>query len=114
MEGKKGLIEECFAANILELATNYTMMRYVTKMVEQEDLTEGTYPAGGAWRHVTKMVPGGIDAPQILRKNMVRVPYNLPEGDFVLSSRWDTTSCKKIVQNNLPNDLFSWETNKDT
>ena len=106
-EGKKGLTEECFAENVLEFATNYTMVRDVTKpgtweKVEQKDLTEGTYPAGSAWRHVVKRVPKGSDDAQILRKDMVRVPYNLQEGDYVLSFRWDTqdaqvwSSCSNI------------------
>jgi len=106
-EGKKGLTEECFAENVLEFATNYTMVRNVTEpgtweKIEQEDLTEGTYPTGSAWRHVVKRVPKGVDAPQILRKDVVIVPYNLPEGDYVLSFRWDTqdaqvwSSCSNI------------------
>jgi len=101
-EGKKGLTEECFAENVLEFATNYTMMRDVTKpgtweKVEQKDLTEGTYPIGSAWRHYGKYVPGGVDAPQLLRKDVVIVPDNLPEGDYVLSFRWDTQAAQVWV-----------------
>ena len=64
---------------MLQFATNYTMVRGVDKpgtweRVEQEDLTEGTFPAGSAWRHVVKIVLSSSDAPQLLRRDLVVVP----------------------------------------
>ena len=90
-EGKKGITEDCFAQNVLEFATPYTMIRDLKSpgswfKVDQNDLTEGTYPEGSAWRNIAystrKIEP--------LRKDTVKVPTHLPEGDYVLSWRWDT------------------------
>ena len=90
-QGKTGITEECFAQNILKFAIPYTFMREVTggnwTRVNQEDLTEGTFPPGSAWRHVAYSVYEGDG---ILRKDRVVVPQNLPEGDYVISFRWDT------------------------
>jgi len=101
-EGKTGLTEECFAENVLRFATNYTMMRDVQEpgswqKVSQKDLTEGTYPEGSAWRHIVKRVSSSSDGAQILRKDTVVVPYDLPEGDYVLSFRWDTQDAQVWV-----------------
>jgi len=90
-EGKTGITEECFARNVLKFATNYTMMRKITEpgkwwKVEQDDLSEGTYPPGSAWRHVAQIDP----ETGLLRKDTVIIPHDLPEGDYVLSFRWDT------------------------
>merc|ERR1719233_1471641 len=63
----------------------------------KKDLTEGTYPIDSAWRHIVKIVKSGSDAPQILRKDVVIVPDNLPEGDYVLSFRWDTQAAQVWV-----------------
>jgi len=91
-EGKIGITEECFAKNVLQFAAPYTMMRTMTKpgeweKVEQEDLTKGTYPPGSAWRHVAKR---SIVGNGLLRKDTVIIPADLPEGDYVLSFRWDS------------------------
>jgi len=90
-EGKQAITEECFAQNVLEFAKPFTKVRPLEKLgkwkkVKQEDLTEGTYPPGSAWRHVgvvTRIEP-------LLRKDSVIVPSNLSEGEYVLSFRWDT------------------------
>ena len=92
-EGKKGLTEECFARNVLEFATNTTMVRRLEvpgnwEEVEQSDLTSGTFPEGSAWRHVAKTMSGKTGG--YLFKDEVTVPRNLPVGDYVLSFRWDT------------------------
>jgi len=89
--GKTGITEECFAKNVLKFARDYTMMRIITEpgkwwKVEQDDLTKGTYPAGSAWRHVAQIDPDN----GILRKDTVIIPRDLPEGEYVLSFRWDT------------------------
>jgi len=55
--------------------------------VKQEDLTEGTYPPGSAWRHVAYKTTKGDG---VLRKDKVVVPSDLAEGDYVISFRWDT------------------------
>jgi len=90
-EGKKAITEECFAKNVLEFASRSTMMRELEKpgtweRVRQYDLTEGTYPAGSAWRNVAKKG----EQPGLLRKDWVKIPADLPEGDYVLGFRWDT------------------------
>merc|ERR1719320_2176334 len=101
--GKKEINETCFAQNVLEFSTPYTMMRHMLYTdedwlkVDQKDLTVGTYPAGSAWRHVVKIVKSGSDAAQMLRKDVVIVPNNLPEGDYVLSFRWDTQAAQVWV-----------------
>ena len=94
LEGKTGITEECFAQNVLKFATPYTRMRQVDKpgkwkKVKQDDLTEGTYPPGSAWRHIAVQTRKGNG---ILRKDTIVVPTNLPEGDYVLSFRWDTVA----------------------
>jgi len=91
-EGKTGITEECFAENVLKFATPYTMMRHMNKKheswmkVDQDDLTEGTYPEGSAWRHVAKATNKGNG---YLRKDQIIIPTSLPKGNYVLSLRWD-------------------------
>merc|ERR1719334_687680 len=92
-EGKQGLTEECFAQNILEFATPYTLIRDIKKpgtwfKVDQNDLTEGTFPEGSAWRNVQYVNMNFLP----LRLDRVWVPKDLPEGDYVLSYRWDTAA----------------------
>ena len=59
-EGRTGITEECFTKNILQFATNFTMMRSFDdeewEMFEQNDLREGTFPEGSVWRPVGKVV----------------------------------------------------------
>jgi len=94
-EGKIGVTEECFARNVLKFATPFTMMRDVEspgkwEKVEQNDLTEGTYPRGSAWRHIVKIREEDVLGVGYLRKDTVMVPTNLPLGDYVLILRWDS------------------------
>jgi len=103
-EGKSGITEECFAQNVLQFATPFTMLRNLEttgnwEKFNQVDLTEGTYPEGSAWRHVGKT---SKQQPGYLRKDQVIVPADLAEGEYVLSFRWDTkapqiwVSCSNI------------------
>ena len=62
-KGRPGLTEECFARNVLEFATNFTMIKGqewgetgVWEKFEQTDLREATYPEGSVWRPVGKIV----------------------------------------------------------
>ena len=61
-EGRTGITEECFAKNVLQFATNFTMMKSLAALedgwerFEQNDLREGTYPEGSVWRPVGKVV----------------------------------------------------------
>ena len=95
-EGKTGITEECFVQNVLEFATPFTMIRDVEqpgeawRKVPQEDLSEGTYPAGSAWRHIGKAIQKKGDG--FIRQDTVSVPSDLAEGDYVLSLRWDTNA----------------------
>lgn len=101
-EGKTELTEECFAQNVLEWATDYTMMRETGKRnlgkwnkFRQTDLREGTYPEGSAWRPVRRQglaeQNGGV-----IRKDKVIVPSDLPEGEYVLGFRWDSASGNQV------------------
>jgi len=95
-EGKTGITEECFVQNVLEFATPFTMIRDVEqpgeawRKVPQEDLSEGTYPAGSAWRHIGKAIQKKGDG--FIRQDTVSVPSDLAEGEYVLSLRWDTNA----------------------
>merc|ERR1711972_310584 len=92
-EGKSGLTEECFAKNVLEFAKPKTWWKRAGdehvndawQTVSKIDLVEGTYPEGSAWRPVEKTVGQGKEAEYLIRKDKVKVPENLPEGDYVLS-----------------------------
>merc|ERR1719468_1201206 len=91
-QGKQGLTEECFAKNVLKFANKITKVRDVEKpgafeSYEKIDKIKGTYPEGSAWRPV-----GPRQKPRkegLLRVDKVLVPFDLPEGDYVLSFRWD-------------------------
>ena len=63
-QGRPGITEECFASNVLEFATNFTMIaggngreNGTFEKFEQTDLSEGTYPVGSAWRPIGKVFP---------------------------------------------------------
>jgi len=89
-EGKLGLTEECFQENILEFATDYTMIRKTGKdnlgkwqKYDQTDVSVGTHPQGSVWR------PAGKHDASYIRKDQIVVPSDLKEGEYVLSFRWD-------------------------
>merc|ERR1719228_1731902 len=89
-EGKLGLTEECFQENILEFATDYTMIRKTGKdnlgkwqKYDQTDVSVGTNPEGSVWR------PAGKHDASYIRKDKIVVPSHLKEGEYVLSFRWD-------------------------
>jgi len=103
-EGKSGLTEECFAKNVLEFAKPKTWWKRAGdehvndawQTVSKTDLVEGTYPEGSAWRPVEKVVGQGKEAEYLIRKDKVKVPENLPEGDYVLSFRWDAEGAAQV------------------
>merc|ERR1711936_1070562 len=83
-EGRPGIAEECFANNVLEFATNFTMIaggngreNGTFEKFDQTDLREGTYPEASVWRPIGKVIRWTW---YILRKDSVRVPSHLPEG----------------------------------
>ena len=90
--GRVAITEECFARNVLQFATNFTMIRSnkgeevsAWRRFEQTDLSEGTHPPGSTWRPV-----GVVDnSPNLMRKDVVVVPASLPAGEYVLGWRWD-------------------------
>jgi len=97
--GRTAITEECFAKNVLEFATSFTMIKAMNKngkgeweKFEQTDLSEGTYPEGSVWRPVGKKVKSALT----LRKDSVVVPSTLAPGDYVLSLRWDTSGGNQI------------------
>jgi len=101
-QGKAGLTEECFAQNVLEFANSYTMIRESGQQhlgewtkFQQEDRVNGTFPEGSVWRPVgvTGEGTGGVG---LFRKDEVLVPSDLPEGDYVLSMRWDAAGAAQI------------------
>merc|ERR1711902_301847 len=103
-EGKTGLTEECFAKNVLEFAKAKTWWKRAGdehvndawQTVSKTDLVEGTYPEGSAWRPVEKVVGQGKEAEYLIRKDKVKVPENLPKGDYVLSFRWDAEGAAQV------------------
>merc|ERR1719184_474865 len=96
-EGKTGLTEECFTKNVLEFADAKTWWKLAGEdhvndawqTVSKTDLVVGTYPEGSAWRPVVKVEGRGKGMKYLIRKDKVKVPKNLPMGDYVLSFRWD-------------------------
>ena len=60
-KGRTGITEKCFTKNVLEFATNFTMIKSLAALedgwerFEQNDLREGTYPKGSVWRPVGKV-----------------------------------------------------------
>ena len=78
---------------------------------EQTDLREGTYPEGSVWRPIGKVIRWtwyilrsdvnliySSKLPcSFIRKDSVRVPAHLPEGDYVLSLRWDVAFGKQVI-----------------
>ena len=120
-QGRPGITEECFASNVLEFATNFTMIaggngreNGTFEKFEQTDLSEGTYPVGSVWRPIGKVFPTPLskywhvlrsDTDLIyfsklhcsyVRKDTVRIPANLPEGDYVLGWRWDVENGNQV------------------
>merc|ERR1712045_370534 len=97
-KGRAAITEKCFTKNVLEFATNFTMIKSLKRgkgeweKFEQTDLSEGTYPEGSVWRPVGKKVKSNLT----LRKDSVVVPSTLPPGDYVLSLRWDTSGGNQI------------------
>merc|ERR1712203_57120 len=89
--GRTAITEECFTKNVLEFATNFTMIKAMKRgkgeweKFEQTDLSEGTYPEGSVWRPVGKH----LKSAKTLRKDSGVVPSTLAPGDYVLGWRWD-------------------------
>merc|ERR1712200_90483 len=98
--GRTAIEEECFTKNVLEFATNFTMIKAMGgkygkgewEKFEQTDLSEGTYPEGSVWRPVGKYVKSELT----LRKDSVVVPSTLAPGDYVLGWRWDGSGGKQV------------------
>ena len=81
---------------------------------EQTDLSVGTYPVGSVWRPIGKVFPTPLSKYwhvlrseddliyfsklhcSYLRKDTVRIPANLPEGDYVLGWRWDVENGNQV------------------
>merc|ERR1712032_579100 len=97
--GRTAITEECFTKNVLEFATNFTMIKGMNEngkgtweKFEQNDLSEGTYPAGSVWRPVGKF----LKTAATLRKDSVVVPATLAPGDYVLGWRWDSSGGNQV------------------
>lgn len=102
-EGRPGITEECFASNVLEFATNFTMIAGLNgrenatwEKFDQTDLREGTYPVGSVWRPIGKVLHGTPHVWYVLRKDAVRIPDDLEAGDYVLSLRWDVQNGHQV------------------
>merc|ERR1719244_1266719 len=96
-EGRTAITEECFTKNVLEFATNFTMIKGMNnagegawEKFEQNDLREGTFPEGSAWRPVGKIMEDAM------RKDLVLVPTSLLPGDYVLGWRWDGSGGNQV------------------
>jgi len=109
--GRTALTEECFANNILEFATNFTMIKPMNKHLDigfdwghgktveekwerfdQVDLRQGTFPEGSAWRPIGKY----LESTTTLRKDSVKVPNTLEPGNYVLGWRWDGADISQV------------------
>merc|ERR1712141_184264 len=98
-EGRPAITEDCFTKNVLEFATNFTMIKAIKngksekgwEKFDQVDLREGTYPEGSMWRPV-----GRYAYPLALRKDSVIVPANLKRGEYVLGFRWDGSGGNQV------------------
>merc|ERR1712037_495504 len=99
-KGRTAITEECFTKNVLEFATNFTMIKGMDKAgegtwekFEQYDLREGTYPEGSAWRPMGKYLKSKV---MTMRKDSVVVPASLKPGKYVLGWRWDTSGGNQV------------------
>jgi len=97
--GRTAITEECFTKNVLEFATNFTMIKALNnagegtwEMFEQTDLREGTYPEGSVWRPVGKYLKSKLT----MRKDSVVVPSTLAPGDYVMGWRWDGSGGNQV------------------
>ena len=97
--GRSAITEDCFTRNVLEYATNFTMIKAMNKKgegkwekFEQTDLKEGTFPKGSTWRPVGKYVKSATT----LRKDSVVVPADLKPGNYVLGWRWDGSGGNQV------------------
>ena len=97
--GRSAITEDCFTRNVLEYATNFTMIKAMNKKgegkwekFEQTDLKEGTFPKGSTWRPVGKYVKSATT----LRKDSVVVPKDLKPGNYVLGWRWDGSGGNQV------------------
>merc|ERR1719209_466278 len=98
-EGRTAITEECFTKNVLEFATNFTMIKALNnagegtwERFEQTDLREGTYPEGSVWRPVGKYLKSKLT----MRKDSVVVPASLKPGKYVLGWRWDSSGGNQV------------------
>merc|ERR1712141_70777 len=95
-EGRTGITEECFTKNVLQFATNVTMLKSFQDLekdwesFERNDLREGTFPEGSVWRPVGKIMEDAM------RKDLVLVPTSLLPGDYVLGWRWDGSGGNQV------------------
>merc|ERR1711953_173342 len=97
--GRSAITEDCFTRNVLEYATNFTMIKAMNKTgegkwekFEQSDLKEGTFPKGSTWRPVGKYVKSATT----LRKDSVVIPADLKPGKYVLGWRWDGSGGNQV------------------
>merc|ERR1719220_2420044 len=60
---------------------------------EQNDLREGTFPEGSAWRPVGKYLKSKL---MTMRKDSVVVPASLKPGKYVLGWRWDSSGGNQV------------------
>merc|ERR1712038_1156490 len=98
-DGRTAITEECFTKNVLEYATNFTMIKGLNKkdegeweMFEQTDLREGTFPEGSVWRPMGMYLQSKLT----MRKDSVVVPSTLAPGDYVLGWRWDGSGGNQV------------------
>merc|ERR1712088_286270 len=97
--GRTAITEDCFTKNVLEFATNFTMIKAIKngksekgwEQFDQVDLREGTYPEGSVWRPV-----GRYAYPLALRMDSVIIPANLKRGEYVLGFRWDGSGGNQV------------------
>ena len=98
--GRTAITEECFAKNVLEFATSFTMIKAIDEdghqgtweKFEQNDLSEGTFPVGSVWRPVGKYLRSAAT----LRKDSLLIPTSLEPGEYTLGWRWDGSGGNQV------------------
>ena len=96
-DGISQLTEECFQENTLDFVGDKQWVIYPdddfrTEVVAQRT-REGTYPPGSQWTQDPLKHSDGIKQGHVI--DIVEVPADLEQGEYILSFRWD---CKRTPQ----------------
>jgi len=102
-EGIIGVTEACFNEGHLDFYGNTSWIYYKSKTnfdpdnwtpIDAVRTKSGTYPPGSEWAKIELPIPPESGASWAF-KDLVQVPSDIPEGDYILSFRWD---CQRSAQ----------------